>query len=476
MTTLGEICTIVMGQSPPSSAYNSKQEGLPFFQGKAEFTELHPVAVKWCTESNKIAEENDVLVSVRAPVGSTNIADQKCCIGRGLAALRYIRQYKFVFYFLRYIAKKLDEQGTGTTFRAISGDVLRNYPVNFPPLPEQRAIVAKIEQLFSELDQGIANLKKAQEQLKVYRQAVLKRAFEGELTRGWREQQPHLPSAIELLEQIASEREQAAKAQGKKLKQVKPISEQELTELPVLPEGWMWVKTAQIIDPINNGYTPASNFLNLDLGDIPFIKVYNLCFDGALNFKKNPTFIPRHIHEKDLLRSIVYPGDVLINIVGPPLGKVSIVSDKYPEWNVNQAIVLFRPNRLLISKYISYCLQNLKTIIWLENTSKATAGQYNIKVSTCREIPFPYCSPFEQSQIVQEIETRFSVCDNLESSITDSLEKAEALRQSILKKAFEGSLLSEAELQETRNAPDWEPAEQLLERIRAERKNNGLKQ
>ncbi len=109
-TCLDEICSIIMGQSPPSSAYNSKREGLPFFQGKAEFTELHPVAVKWCSESKKIAEANDVLLSVRAPVGTTNIADQKCCIGRGLAALRYVHCYKFLFYYLRFIEKKAERE------------------------------------------------------------------------------------------------------------------------------------------------------------------------------------------------------------------------------------------------------------------------------------------------------------------------------------------------------------------------------
>ena len=111
-----------------------------------------------------------------------------------------------------------------------------------PPLPEQRAIVSKIELLFSELDNGIANLKLAQEQLKVYRQAVLKKAFEGELTKKWREQQTDLPDAGDLLEQIRKEREEAAKTSGKKLKDIKPLTEVELAELPRLPEGWRWVK------------------------------------------------------------------------------------------------------------------------------------------------------------------------------------------------------------------------------------------
>ena len=86
---LGDVCEIVMGQSPPSSTYNKEKKGLPFFQGKAEFSELYPEVRKWCSKPKKLAEPLDILVSVRAPVGSTNIVNQKCCIGRGLAALRY---------------------------------------------------------------------------------------------------------------------------------------------------------------------------------------------------------------------------------------------------------------------------------------------------------------------------------------------------------------------------------------------------
>ena len=127
----------------------------------------------------------------------------------------------------------------------------------------------------------------------------------------------------------------------------------------------------------------------------------------------------------------------------------------------------------MTNEIISYYLQNPKTIRWLENTSKATAGQFNVKVSTCREIPFPLFSIEEQQAIVQEIDTRLSVCDKIEQDIKENLEKAEALRQSILKKAFEGKLLNERELAEVRGAEDWEPAEVLLERVKAERAGNG---
>lgn len=332
---MGEVCNIIMGQSPSSSSYNTDGIGLPFFQGKAEFTELYPIVEKWCSNPNKIAEPNDILLSVRAPVGTTNIANQKCCIGRGLAAVRY-ENYKYAFYFLRSKQQELDSKGTGTTFRAISGETIRETLFPLPPKPTQQAIVSKIEELFSELDKGVENLHIAQQQLKTYRQSVLKWAFEGKLT-------------------------------NENLKDGE------------LPKGWKMVKTIDVIDIINNGYTPTKEYLSEGSGEIPFIKVYNLNFNGTLNFKKNPTFIPDATHKKDLKRSICLPGDTLINIVGPPLGKVSIVSNQYPEWNINQAIVMFRPNEKVISKYISYFMQNSVTTHWLENTSKATAGQWNVK-------------------------------------------------------------------------------------------------
>ena len=280
-------------------------------------------------------------------------------------------------------------------------------PVPLAPLNEQKRIIKKLEELITDLDKGIEYLETAQQQLKVYRQTVLKWASEGKLTN------TTLKSVL----------------------------------------------TGDEIKIINNGYTPTSEFLFEGSGEVPFLKVYNLNFDGTLNFKKNPTFIPKAVHKKDLKRSICLPGDVLTNIVGPPLGKVSVVTNQYPEWNINQAIVMFRPNENVISKYISYFLQSPVTTQWLEATSKATAGQWNIKVSTCRVIPFPYCSKEEQEKIVKEIESRLSVCDKIQETIENGLLQAEALRLSIIKKAFEGKL--------AKQNPIDEPAEKLLEKIRA---------
>lgn len=277
----------------------------------------------------------------------------------------------------------------GTTRPRVNLTIVRKIKIPLPKLDEQKLIVEKIEELFSELDTGRRQLEVVKKQLITYRQSVLKFAYEGKFTK----------------------------------------------------TKFVESKTGNIVDIINNGYTPSREFLSEDFGDIPFIKVYNLNFNGTLNFKKNPTFIPKDIHKKQLKRSICLPGDVLINIVGPPLGKVSIVTDQFPEWNINQAIVMFRPNEKVISKFLSYFLQNSATINWLEETSKATAGQWNVKVSTCREIPIPICSPVEQEIVVNEIESRLSVCEKLEEIIETCLQQSEALKQSVLKQAFEGKLV-----------------------------------
>jgi type I restriction enzyme S subunit len=144
---LVDVADIFMGQSPPGSTYNTDGNGLPFFQGKTDFGDIYPTVRMYCTEPKRIAEVNDILISVRAPVGPTNLAPIKSAIGRGLAAIRCKdgTDVKYLLYFLRHNESKLAQLGTGSTFEAIGRDDLEDVNVPLPPLPEQRRIAALLD-------------------------------------------------------------------------------------------------------------------------------------------------------------------------------------------------------------------------------------------------------------------------------------------------------------------------------------------
>ena len=152
---LDSLVYLQMGQSPPSSAYNGAGEGLPFFQGKTDFGALHPTPRSWCTEPTRIAEPGDVLLSVRAPVGPTNIATETCCIGRGLASLRPLAGTPsgYINWALRALETQIASMATGTTFVAVSKRDLAPFPIPVPPLGEQWRIVAKVDELMALCDE-----------------------------------------------------------------------------------------------------------------------------------------------------------------------------------------------------------------------------------------------------------------------------------------------------------------------------------
>ena len=147
MKPLTEFCTLNMGQSPDSKTYNDHRNGLPFYQGNADFGEIHPETRVWCSAPVKIAEADDILISVRAPIGAMNIAAERCCIGRGLAALTPIGEKcgkQFLYYALQSKVDSLIAQGTGSTFKAISKKVLETTQIPAYSIHEQEQITATI--------------------------------------------------------------------------------------------------------------------------------------------------------------------------------------------------------------------------------------------------------------------------------------------------------------------------------------------
>lgn len=408
---IDEFADVIMGQSPPSETYNSDKIGLPFFQGKAEFGKMHPVVQKWCTASNKIAYPDDILISVRAPVGSVNLANISCGIGRGLAAVRYPKCPRFLFYYFQFVEKKLDEKGTGTTFRAISADVLRNNYIYLPPLAEQQRIVAKIEELLSDLDKGIETLKTAKEQLKLYRQAVLKSAFEGRLTN------PDLPEGE-------------------------------------LPGGWIETNVKQIAESIQYGYTESSS---KDQVGPKFLRITDIQ-NNKVNWHEVPYC---RINDKEKSKYLLRSGDLVFARTGATVGKSFLIRGAVPESVFASYLIRVRFPSHISDVYIWYFFQS--PVYWKQIIDKSVGtGQPNVNGTRLGELEVVFPESIdEQFKIVEEIESRLSVCNKIEESIEQGLEQSEALRQSILKRAFEGKLVPQD--------PNDEPASVLLEKIKAEK-------
>ncbi len=399
----------------------------------------------------------------------------------GLSPFSILENRLLFFYAVFFNFKKLDKS---TTIPSLAKrDLLR---IKFPlaPLPEQRAIVAKIEELFSDLDKGIADLKIAQEQLKVYRQAVLKKAFEGELTKEWRAKQSNLPTADELLVQIKEERQKhyekqiedwkkAVKAwekhgneskkpgKPKKLIEISNLKQEELDKLESLPSEWLYsyLVFAGELARGKSKHRPRNDAKLFKNGKYPFIQT------GDVKAQKTITEYDKKYSEFGLQQSKLWKKGTLCITIAANIAETGFlgIDACFPD-----SIVGFTPfNAIIKNHYIEYFFQLAKTRI--SAYAPATA-QKNINLTILENLVVPFCSKEEQRQVVKAIESRLSVCDKVEESIAESLEKAKALRQSILKKAFEGTLLSKEEIAKCKAAKDYEPASVLLEKIKAEKK------
>jgi type I restriction enzyme S subunit len=388
----------------------------------------------------------------------------------------------FVFYLLYSLKRDIERDAYGGAQPNISGVKIEALKTKIAPLPIQRAIVSKIEALFSDLDNGIANFKKAQAQLKIYRQAVLKKAFEGELTKEWRERQSNLPTAEELLKQIKEERQNHYNHQVEEWKKavedwedggsatIKPLKPKKLTELPKLkndailelpelPTKWLYdyLANAGELGRGKSKHRPR-NDKNLFGGEYPFFQT------GDVKGQKVLKNFSQTYNSVGLKQSKLWKKGTLCITIAANIAETGFlgIDACFPD-----SIVGYNPfEKIVDARYIDYFFQSAKSKI--AAFAPATA-QKNINLTTLENLVIPFCTLQEQTQIVQEIESRLSVCDKVEQSITESIAKAEALRQSILKKAFEGKLLSKAEIDLCKKEADYEPASMLLEKIKAEK-------
>lgn len=417
------------GKNYPSRKYYISK-GIPFLSagnidnGRILVNDLNYISQERydLLNSGKLIE-GDILYCLRGTLGKSAIFTglKNGAIASSLVIIRIIHpiKKKFIHYYLdspegKKLIKHFDN---GTAQPNLSAKSVSSYPIPLAPLPEQRAIVAKIELLFSELDNGIANLNAAKDKLEIFRQAVLQKAFQGELTK---------PTSIK------------------------------------------WITLGEVCDKVEYGTSSKSK----NKGQVPVLRMGNIQkgrLDWSdLKYSDDPEEI-----EKYSLRE----GDILFNRTNSAehVGKTAIYQNERKAIFAGYLIRIHYQKDKVNGNYLTYFLNSHTAKQHGNKVKSFGVNQSNINGTKLKKYPFPKTTLEEQTQIVQEIETRLSVCDNAIANIEESLIKAEALRQSILKKAFAGKLLTNTELQACRQEPDWEPAAKLLERIKHDKKSTPRK-
>jgi type I restriction enzyme S subunit len=388
---LGETCEIIMGQSPPSITYNIERDGIPFFQGKGDFGEIYPTARVWCKCPLKIARPGDVLISVRAPVGSVNIANDMSCIGRGLAALRPNNSLDvlWLFYYLRLHEDQISALGKGSTFSAITKTDLDSIFIPLPSLSEQKRILARINDLFSRIREAKRLRQEAQQEAERLWQSVLADTFP------------------------------------------KPGTK--------LPNGWQWVGLYEVCQHKTGIWGPESS--HPDQG-LPIIRSTEI--EG---FLIRPQTASIRIVSNDRIEAFKLEAeDILVN---KSSGSAHLVG--WPaifEGSIEGKIFLFsnfmlrlRPNReKILGWFLLYYLHNpLARSVYLR-AQDTTSGLRNLRVNEFMKQLIPLPTLHEQHKIVAYLKRVYEKIQSLKEAQTQTEAELQRLEQAILDKAFRGEL------------------------------------
>ncbi|WP_213764029.1 restriction endonuclease subunit S [Caballeronia sp. dw_19] len=304
---------------------------------------------------------------------------------------------------------KLIGDSVGSTMVNLNQSVLLGLTVPLPPLAEQKRIADKLDTMLACVDACQGRLDRASDKLRLFRKSVLSAAVSGQLCT-------------------------SCGGDGK--------------------HTWKKARAADVCAKVQSGGTPKSGFVSES--GIPFLKVYNIV-DQQVAFDCRPQFVTAEVNRGPLAKSVALPGDVLMNIVGPPLGKVAVVPYEYDEWNINQAITLFRPSEKITTGWLYILLCHGENIRDIVNETRGSAGQVNISLSQCRDFLFPVPSIDEQNKIVRKVGELFSLADEIEKRLVAAVKSVERLTPALLAKAFRGELVPQD--------PNDESAAELLKRL-----------
>lgn len=464
-TKLGEIYELVYGKSLTKAARNTGGR-YPVY-GSSGIVDHHDAF---------LVEGPAIVVGRKGAAGAVTFSAGPCW---PIDTTYYVRDCKhlnlrYFFYFLTSL--RLDQFDRSTAIPGLNRDDAYQLVVLLPPLAEQRRIVARIEELFSELDKGVASLKKARAQLKTYRQAVLKDAFEGKLTAKWREENSHkLDKPEQLLARTKQERttryeqqlqqwkaavrtwEESGKlgrkpSRPKKPADLLPVASDDLKELPLLPQGYAYTCLANLGE-LGRGKSKhrPRNAPELFGGPYPFIQTGEIKAAGRIIREHSKTY-----SDIGLAQSRLWPKGTLCITIAANIAETAFLGFEgcFPD----SVVGFTAAKKLVLPEYIELFIKSVRTRI--EAYAPATA-QKNINLTTLENLVVPLCSLKEQQIFVDQLEAVLSVIEDQDRTIDKQLLKADALRQSVLKKAFSGQLVPQD--------PNDEPASMLLERIKAEK-------
>ncbi|WP_026001957.1 restriction endonuclease subunit S [Vreelandella stevensii] len=417
-----DIATLNMGQSPSSSDVNNSGDGIAFFQGKAEFGKLNPTARKFCTAPKKIAESGDILLSVRAPVGPTNVANRTTAIGRGLAAIRAENKAvdpRFLLHYFRCIEPWMSQQGTGTTFKAVSGGFLKELNAVLPPLAEQKVIADKLDTLLAQVENTKARLERIPQILKRFRQSVLAAAVSGRLT-----------------------------------EELKPWESKKLDECFECIDG-------------DRGPNYPKKHEYLDSGYCLFLSTKNVRPFG-FGFT-DQVFISK---EKDeiLRKGRLTRGDLVITTRGT-LGHVASFDESVPFEivRINSGMLILRKKQPDYSNDYFKILIASPLFRKFINDQSTGSAQPQLPAKILKGFILPIPSPEEQTEIVRRVDQLFAHADRIEQQVNNALARVNSLTQSILAKAFRGELTEQWRKDNPELISGENSAQALMERIKAER-------
>ena len=310
-----------------------------------------------------------------------------------LSNIKIVPKYLY-YHFLRYWKERTENNQFGSATNYVKLINFANYIVDMPSLTEQKQIAEKLDKLFDQIETIKKASNRIPELLKNFRQQVLTYAVTGKLTKGWRK-------------------------------------ERQLDE-------WHTELAKDCCEKVQSGGTPKGG--QFALSGIPFLKVYNIV-GNKIDFESEPQYVSEEIQNSQIKKSITYPGDVIMNIVGPPLNKVAIIPDTYKEWNINQAITLFRPKEYLNNQYLYYFFCEGSSVNSVLDKTRGVVGQVNISLSQCRDFAISIPPMEEQLEIVKRVQTLFDILDDVERRYNILCDKLDKLPQALLCKAFKGELL-----------------------------------